>query len=310
MAFWAFFGILFVCLSGGLAFWDLSSMAEELHFLCLKKLSWESSMTDIYKSLVCGKRLPEGQLKGLFIQGGLIHLTVVSGAHLLFLEKFWKKLPLPVFLKTYGVFVILILYALISRMYPPVTRALFSFFLFRLSQSLKLFWSAGGITLLSGILCLIYQPRWADSFSLQLSLLASLLYSLPTNSIKKCFFIYVFILPVVNRWQALHPLTVLLNWTLAPLIASLLFPLSFLSPMIPILYPVTDFLWAFPIQVLKIAKLFPSESPLMQWFIPKEWIWPYIGFVCFVIFIFGFFQKKRQFHNAEKNGLAKPATIK
>ena len=254
-------------------------------------------MEDIYKSLVCGKRLPAGPLKLLFIQGGLIHLTVVSGAHLLFLERFWKKLPGPVFLKTHGLFVILILYALASHLYPPVVRALFSFFLFRLSHSLKLFWNPNFITLLSGIGCLIYQPSWVHSFSLKLSLLACFLQNISVNSLKKCFFIYLFILPVVNRWQALHPLTVLINWTLAPLISGLLFPLSFLSPFFPDLYFLTDQLWAVTLQALKFIQIFPSQSPLIKWFIPEGWIWPYIGLVCIILFITDFFQRKRLFYS-------------
>lgn len=248
-------------------------------------------MSDVYKSLVCGKRLAFGQIKELFIQGGLIHLTVVSGAHLLFLEKFWKKIPLPVFLKTHGLFAVLILYALASNLYPPVVRALFSFFLFRLSHSLKLFWKAHFITLLSGFLCLIYQPSWVSSFSLQLSLLASFFQNVSKSSIKKCFFTYLFILPIVNRWQALHPITVLINWTVAPLISSLLFPLSFISPFVPHFYILTDFLWETTFSVLQLVQIFPSESFLIQWFLPKEWIWFYIVLIFSILFAIDFFQR-------------------
>ncbi len=224
-------------------------------------------------------------------------MTVVSGAHLLFLEKFWKKLPGPLFLKTQGLFIVLILYALASRLYPPVTRALFSFFLFRLSQSLKLFWGAHFITLLSGILCLIYRPDWVYSLSLQLSLLACLLYNLSASSIKRCFVIYLFILPVINRWQSLHPLTVLVNWIFAPFISSLLFPLSFLSPFFPFLYGLSDSLWTLAFQALKIAQALPAQSPLMKWFIPKEWIWPYIGFIYILLFAARLFQKRQSLYS-------------
>ena len=299
MIVWAVCLLSAIGLSSFLPFWDIPSVSSDLHHLCLEQLNFKTPMADIYKSLVCGKKLPTGGIKKLFIQGGLIHLTVVSGAHLLFLEQFWKKLPLPVLLKTHGLIIMLILYALASHLHPPVLRALFSFFLFRLSHSLKLFWSAHWITLFSGILCLIYQPTWVHSFSLQLSLLASLLQHISTSSIKKCFFIYLFILPVVNRWQALHPLTVLINWTLAPLISSLLFPLSFLSPFFPALYHLTDHLWAIAFHTLKVVTIFPSQSPLMKWHISKEWIWPYIGFVCFFLFAVRLFQRRFWFYPRE-----------
>ena len=294
VVFWSVFLFLALFLSSSL---DISALSHNLHHLCLEKLSFQSSLANIYKSLVCGKRLPAGQLKELFIQGGLIHLTVVSGAHLLFLERVWQKIPLPLFFKTHGLFVVLILYSLASHLYPPVLRALFSFFLFRLSQSFKLFWNPCFITLLSGWLCLVYQPAWVYSFSLQLSLLACFLQNISTSTIKKCFFTYLFILPIVNRWQALHPFTVLINWTLAPLISGLLFPLSFLSPFFSFLYPLTDTLWAVVFKALKAVQLLPSQSPLMKWFLPKEWIWPYIGLVCCILFIVHFFERKHRLYS-------------
>ena len=292
MIVWSFLFLLFVSLSYWLPAWDMSVVSDSLHKLCLEHLNFNTPWADIYKSLVCGKRLPVGHLKEIFIKGGLIHLTVISGAHLLFLESFWKKLPLPQFLKTHGLFVILILYALASHLHPPVLRALFAFFLFRLSQSLKLFWNANFITLLSAVFCLTYKPSLVHSFSLQLSLLACFLQNISTNSIKKCFFIYLFILPIVNRWQALHPLTILINWTLAPIVSGWLFPLSFLSPFFPVLYTLTDSLWAFTLQALKLVKFLPSQSPLIKWSIPKEWIWPYIALTGLIVFVINCFKRK------------------
>ena len=271
---------------------DISHISNTLHELCLEQLNFDTPLSEIYKALVCGKRLAPGYVKEIFIKGGLIHLTVVSGAHLLFLEKFWKHLPWPAFLKNQGLFIVLILYALVSHLYPPVVRALFSFFLFQLSRSFKLFWNSHLITLLSGILCLIYKPSWIYSFSLQLSLLACFLQNISISSIKKSFFIYIFILPVINRWQALHPLTVLINWAFTPIIGSLLFPLSFLSPFFPPIYMITDFLWSIVLQVLKIMSFFPSQSPIMKWFIPKEGMWLYVSFVYFIVFMTNFCKKK------------------
>ena len=286
------FLFLFIGLSFLFPFLDISHLSNDLHHLCLEQLNFDTKLKEIYKALVCGKRLADSNFKQVLLKGGLIHLTVVSGLHLLFLERFWKKLPLPIFLKTYGLFVILIFYAFASHLHPPVLRALISFFFFQLSRSLKLFWSTNCIILLSGIFCLIYKPSWIYSFSLQLSLLACFLQNSSKSAIKKHFFTYLFILPIINRWQALHPLTVLINWTLAPIISSLLFPLSFLSPFLPFMYTITDTLWAIVFQALKVVKFLPSQSPLMKWYIPKEWIWLYIITVCLIIFVIKFFEKK------------------
>ncbi len=296
MIFWNVFLLLSLFCLFLFSSWDISYLSDEFHQLCLKQLNFKAKFTDIYKSLVCGKRLPAGNVREIFTRGGLIHLTVVSGAHLLFLERFWKKIPMPLLLKTYGLFLILILYALASHLHPPVVRALFSFFLLQLSFSLKLFWNASFITLLSGLLCLVYKPIWVYSFSLQLSLLACFLYNISTSPIRKSFFIYLFILPVINRWQALHPLTVLINWIFAPLISGLLFPLSFLSPFVPALYPITDFLWTAVLWLLKFIKFLPDRSFLMNWFIPKEWMWLYISLIYLIVFVVFFFKRKKMFY--------------
>lgn len=290
MRFWIIFLFLILFFP-----WDISSVSSYLHQTCLEKLNFQTPFADIYRALTCGKRLPANNIKEIFIQGGIIHLTVVSGAHLLFLEKFWNKIPLPVFIKTQGLFIVLIIYALTSQMHPPIVRALFSFFLFRLSQSFKLFWSAHFITLLSGILCLAYQSSWIYSLSLQLSLLASILQNISKSSIKKCFFIYIFMLPILNRWQSLKPITVLVNWSLSPLISSLLFPLSFLSSFFPFLYKLTDKLWLLLIKALNVVQLLPSQAILTSWFIPQKWIWLYIGFVFLILFVIHTFQRKLYF---------------
>ena len=51
------------------------------------------------------------------------------------------------------------------------------------------------------------------------------------------------------------------------------------------------FLWAVVLQILKIVKFLPSQSPLMNWYIPKEGIWFYISSVCLIIFVINFFKK-------------------
>ena len=267
-------------------FWDLSLLSHEIHKTCLERLNFQSAVPDIYKALVCGQKLPHGEMKQLFVKGGLIHLTVVSGAHLIFLERLWLKLPLPKKAKKKGLSFFLILYALASQLNPPVLRALFSFFLSQLSQKQKLFWSPAGIILLSALLCLIYNKNWLDSVSLQLSVLASLLYSFSKSSLKKCFFIYLFTLPLLNRWQTLPPLTVLINWILAPIISGLLFPLSFISPFFPFLYKITDFLWLAFLRILDLIKLLDSNNSLIKYQLPENWTWLYILLIFLALSIF------------------------
>ena len=201
-------------------------------------------------------------------------MTVVSGAHLIFLKSFILKWPIPDFFKKPFIFVFLIFYALASQLHAPVLRALFSFFLFELSKQFKLFWNPFLILFMSAFLCLCYRFQLLDSLSLQLSVLASLLYYGSKSSLRKCFFIYLFTLPIINHWQELHPFSVLTNWMLAPLIGAVLFPLSLISPFFPFLYPVSDWLWVKVIKLLSWLQF--EQKSLFYWRLPKNWIWPYI----------------------------------
>ena len=265
------------------------SLSQNLHELCLTELSFQSNYPEIYQALICGKRLPFGELRELFIKGGLIHLMIVSGAHLIFLEYWLSKLPVPSRLQNLFLSISLVIYALISQLHPPVLRALFSFFIRRFSEKNHLFWGPFQVTLLSAFFCLFYIPNAKDSFSLQLSVLATLLYHSCRNSLLRSFLIYLFILPIINHWQGLSSLTVLVNWILAPLISSLLFPLSFLSVFCPFLYPFTDVLWFLFLKILKITEFFPFKTSLFSWSLPRDWIWFYVlGLWCFLFHLESF----------------------
>ncbi|MCY4512325.1 MAG: ComEC/Rec2 family competence protein [Bdellovibrionales bacterium] len=253
--------------------------------------SLQSELSDIYKALICGKRLPEGLIKESFIRNGLIHLMVVSGAHLLFLERLWKKMNLP-FFQTSGIIALLTLYALTANLHPPVLRALFSFLLLKVSDSYKLFWNSPLITHLSGILCLIYSPSWIFSPSLHLSWLASLAQHSSPSRLKKSLLTYIIILPICNRWQFLHPFTVFINWIVAPFIGSILFPLSLLTVLFHPLHSITDKLWEGTLKVLSLFQMFLPHSHLIKWSIPENGIWMYILLVFITLQVTSIYKKR------------------
>ena len=261
-------------------------ISQNLHDLCLERLSFESSYPEIYQALICGKRLPFGEMRDSFIKGGLIHLMVISGAHLIFLEYWLSKLPFPSKFKKLFLSVALIIYALISLLHPPVLRALFAFFLRQFSEKNHLFWGPFQITLLSAVLCCFYVPNAKDSFSLQLSVLATLLFHFCKDALFRSFVIYLFVLPIINHFHELSSLSVLINWILAPFISSLLFPLSFLTVFCPFLYPFTDSLWFFFLKALKLTELLPFQYSFFSWALPRQWIWFYILGLWFLLFHF------------------------
>ena len=217
---------------------------------------------------------------------------VVSGAHLLFLEKLWIKLPLPFFKKS-GLFIFLVFYALITQLHPPVVRALFSFFLFQLSRSYKFFWSHPLVTHLSGILCLIYSPHWVHSLSLKLSWLAALAQGISSSPFKRALFTYVIVFPIVSQWQFLHPLTVLINWLAAPFIGFIMLPLSFVTALFSFLQPFSDSLWETLFFILtRLNRILPDgpEFSVFQQF--QDLIWFYIGVVFLISYTINIWSRR------------------
>lgn len=74
----------------------------DLHTECLTLLHH-----DLLKALVCGKRIPQSSLKELCANFNLLHLFVVSGVHVYFLESRLKRLTqntifINIFLTVYG----------------------------------------------------------------------------------------------------------------------------------------------------------------------------------------------------------------
>lgn len=292
--------ICFFCLSSWIPEWHLSPLSLEFHKKCLQMSSLQSELQDIYKALICGKRLPEGSIKESFIRNGLIHLMVVSGAHLLFLEKFWKKVN-PPFFQTGGIIILLTLYTLTANLHPPVLRALFSFLLLKISSSYKLFWNSFLITHLSGILCLIYSPSWVFSPSLHLSWLASLSQNASPSRLKKSLLTYIIILPICNRWQFLHPFTVFINWIIAPFIGAVLFPLSLLTILFPPVHFITDKLWTGILKFLSLFQMFLPDFHLIKWSVPESGVWIYILLVFIVLQISSIYKKRIPASDSYKN---------
>ena len=285
--------IVFICLSSWIPFLNPDVLAFSLHEKCLQFSSFQSETADIYKAIVCGRRLPEGLIKQTFVKSGLIHLMVVSGAHLLFLERLWKNIHLP-FFRTGGILFLLILYALTANLHPPVLRALFSFLLLKINRSCKLFWSSSLITHISGILCLIYSPGWARSPSLQLSWLASLAQNISSSRLNKSLLTYLIVLPVCNRWRFLHPFTVFINWIVAPFIGSVLFPCSLLAVFFHPIRPVTDRLWEISLKALIFLQDFIPHYHFIKWHVPERGMWIYILAVFVIVEVFSVQGKRRK----------------
>ncbi len=275
--------IIILCVNSYSLLSLLGPLAHSFHQACLSHIPLTSKWVPIYSALVCGESLPEGQIKKVFISVGVIHLMVISGAHLIFLEKFWSVLPSFRF-KNVFLMGFLLLYSLSSGLRPPVLRALFSVMCTWGVKKLKLFWSPYWKVQISGVLCLLCQNAWVYSLSLQLSWLASTgMANRRFSRLQSCVLTYLLILPIVSRWGGVHPFSICVNWVLAPIASCVLLPLSMLVIVCPFITPFVDGCWTLFINVLQSLQPAMENKGVEIITFSSFQIWVYIWLV-FIVF--------------------------
>lgn len=294
MWFLAIILILIQSLSDLDLFISISDLTNSLHSQCLK-FTPESFFAEIYEALVCGKNLSSTiftqDLKNL----GIYHIVIVSGAHLIFLSVIIEKLLSVANFKNLKVITIplLTIYAFTTGAEPPVIRALISILIHEYQERKKLFWNQHEVIFISVLLCLLLCDPWKTSYSLLLSYAASTVITLidSKNSFLKNLWIYILILPFLLPLSAPSPLSFLSNMILTPIIATVLFPLSFASYFIPYLYILVDQLWKIFFMICSsISPEFQSLNPID---IPLSYLW--IGAV--LLNFYGIIKDKRCFHD-------------
>jgi ComEC/Rec2-related protein len=232
-----------------------------------------------YSSLVCGSPLPQGPLKTALINSSLLHLFVVSGSHLLFLEFF---LSLTLKKIRYGGVIsafILCLYGMMTDLQAPVLRALAYFGFCHLNKVKKMFWRSHTISLFAGTFCIALVPLWSSSYSLLLSWTTSLIIGVVGDHTKKdhvllrCAMIYFFVIPILLTFNCPMPISIIFNAIAAPFLGFCLFPLSLISFFLPISF----FSDALVSLLIKMLVLFDEPSNTATAIsIPIPFLWSYL----------------------------------
>ncbi len=177
---------------------------------------------------------------------GLIHLFVVSGAHLLVLQKIYNRLSSGRSQKIF--FIVLFIYGGACQFNSPVTRSMLAIYLMAYLTAKHLFWPKHFCLLLCGLLTLLIEPKWLQSISLQLSWLAAFVVMANQELFRERSFLfkqslYFFaLLPILIYMQIPSPLVILMNIFFTPILEFLLFPLGLLVWFFPRLHPVFDYL--------------------------------------------------------------------
>lgn len=213
----------------------------------------QSDIRTLYSALICGTDLPPSHAKLLFVDTGLIHLMVVSGSHLVFLELLLQFLPREI------VQIVLALYCYLTGFQAPVVRAFL-----RRAIARPLIRKCG-MTLLqieaaAVLLALVLYPEWIVSRSFLMSWMCGLALAAPKFFPERPHFdlalkAYLFLLPFC--WGS--PVSVAWNTLLAPFVGIVLFPACIVGIVVSPLVFLSDGMWNL---FLKILEYGPKGEPL------------------------------------------------
>ena len=221
-----------------------------------------SEYRDLYAALVCGVALREGEVKHLFVDAGLIHVLVVSGAHLSVLARLSRRWPRPV------TGALLTFYAWLTGFGAPVVRAGAARVVRGLTRARGL--SDLQVEFLTSVLVLLLYPPWFTSRSFLMTWLCLLALRAPPRHPRwphvaygvRCYLaLYLFCLS--------HPLTVAWNALVAPALGGLIFPLAGAAFVVPGVAALTDLAWRALLWALRHGPRGGAEGAL----IATAWLW-------------------------------------
>ncbi len=229
------------------------SAASELHFLiepahqfCLDQLPRNSLYLKELSALSCAENFTILSQSKLYAASGLIHLFVVSGAHLILLEQILTYLCLKNKKSRPFVFILLLLYSFMCNLNAPICRAFISFSLQQFLYSKNIIWPGPFKSLVIGLMVLILNPSWLSSLSLQMSWMAAFATIIGQDYFKnESIFLrqslfFVLLTPTFVFLQVPSFSSILFNLFLAPVLEFILFPLALLTFLINPLFKMFD----------------------------------------------------------------------
>ena len=210
------------------------------HDFCLNRLQGSHS-SEIPQTFVCGEKITSPKLVDIFSRSGLYHLVVVSKSHLSFLFLFFMgifaRLLNPSLARSLS-FILVGTYFAFCGPQAPILRPLLALMLAEASERYRLGWSSLFRLMISTLICLALQPEWFSSLSLLHSSGCALAFlvaaELSQSALRTAGVAYLFTLPFLWGWANVHPLTLLFNLLLSPILFLMWFFLSwwqFVYPM-------------------------------------------------------------------------------
>ncbi len=233
----------------------LHPVALYLHQTCLNFSPPNVISSQELNALVCGQDFLSLADSQIYIVSGLIHLFVVSGSHLVLIERTLSKLENKFYVSSEITHLILMVYIFVCNLNPPIVRSYLFIVVLALSKKYFLQLKNNNALLAASLIGLILQPQWITSLSYQMSWIAGLtliyideIYKKSHLLIKNFLFYLHFYLTMLFLGLP-QIVTVVISTVLSPVLEYVLFPLAFLVFLWSDLSVLFDFL----IQILKFS---------------------------------------------------------
>lgn len=213
---------------------NLKKMTANASLYLNKKCISQASKSQNYQeiaALICGEKIKDPQLKELFIANGLIHIFVVSGAHL----SFYKKMFSFIFPKwAAGVLTssFLFLYTLTCTFTAPIFRAFIEQLTSSFNQQFKLNLDKNIIQLATAFICIVVQPDYLKSVSLPMSWVAAMTMSMKDRP-GKTLIVFLSLFPILLTFTEPNPLSVFTSFFISGFVSLFILPFNLIVFMIP-----------------------------------------------------------------------------
>lgn len=248
----------------------LANSSLELQRLC-QTLAPPSPFNSWYSAMVCGSSVRHEPYYGQVVATGLIHLMVVSGSHLIFLETLLSRIlrANAHHRQTVSLWVggTLFAYVLFSGWQGPALRSWLYLSFKTISYRLKLNWTPLWIILFSIPLTYLCLDSRRASLSVCLSWCSALALHTPLKNdsgLRRAVVIYIFTLPLLAIISPPAPTSILFNCILGPVLGSALFPVSIAAFFLPVLTHWVDYLWSGFFWLTELAPRPAPQHLLMQ----------------------------------------------
>ncbi len=262
--------------------------SHSLHSLCLKVADKNLFYKTEIKALICGQKISQPKVKNLLSHIGVLHMFVVSGAHI----QFYRRV-IALFFPTRWLFTIqslfLALYSTVCLFSAPLVRASVDYLFEHAVCVHKLNWGKEQRIFISGICCLIVNPYYFQGLSLGLSWVAALCLCQKSQT-TKVFLLFIALYPLLLYFYVPHPLSAVSGFFLASITSFVLLPINVLCFLVPFFNPVLKFFYdAFYFLATHINDSLPKYNTESN-NLPVIFIWVYVLLLNLILI---FHQKKK-----------------